>query len=46
MHSLTAVYINWHYNGRVWVFAVIDDASRYMLVLIEYASPTTKRSIE
>ena len=46
MHSLTAVHIDWHYNGRVWVFAVIDDASRFMLALIECSSPTTKRSIE
>lgn len=46
MHSLTAVHIDWHYNGKVWVFAVIDDATRYMLTLIECSSPTTKRSIE
>jgi putative transposase len=46
MHSLTAVHIDWHYNGRVWVFAVIDDASRFMLTIIECSSPTTKRSIE
>jgi putative transposase len=46
MHSLTAVHIDWHYNGKVWIFAVIDDASRYMLTLIECSSPTTKRSIE
>jgi len=46
MHSLTAVHIDWHYNGRVWVFAVIDDASRFMLALIECSSPTTKKSIE
>src|SRR3989344_4031194 len=31
MHSLTAVHIDWHYNGRVWVFAVIDDSSRFIL---------------
>ena len=46
LHSLTAIHIDWHYNGKVWVFAVIDDASRYMLALIECSSPTTKRSIE
>ena len=46
MHSLTAVHIDWHYNGKVWVFAVIDDASRFMLSLIECYSPMTKRSIE
>ncbi len=46
MHSLTAVHIDWHYNGRVWVFAVIDDASRKILSAIECNSPTTKASIE
>ena len=46
MHSLTAVHIDWHYTGRIWVFAVIDDASRKILALIECNSPTTKTSIE
>ena len=46
MHSLTAVHIDWHYTGKVWVFAVIDDASRKMLSTIECSSPTTKASIE
>jgi len=46
MHSLTAVHIDWHYTGKVWVFAVIDDASRFILALIECNSPTTKTSIE
>jgi putative transposase len=46
MHSLTAVHIDWHYDGRVWVFAVIDDASRLILAEIECSSPTTKMSIE
>lgn len=46
MHSLTAVHIDWHYDGRVWVFAVIDDASRKLLALIECNSPTTEKSIE
>ena len=46
MHSLTAVHIDWHYNGKVWIFAVIDDASRYIITVIECSSPTTKRSIE
>lgn len=46
MHSLTAVHIDWHYNGRGWIFAVIDDASRFMPALIECSSPTTKKSIE
>src|SRR3989344_1567078 len=46
MHSLTAVHIDWHYDGKVWVFAIIDDASRKILVTIECNSPTTKISIE
>ncbi|MFH1425701.1 MAG: DDE-type integrase/transposase/recombinase [archaeon] len=46
MHSLTAVHIDWHYDGKIWVFAVIDDASRKMLALIECNSPTTNASIE
>ena len=45
MHSLTAVHIDWHYDGRKWVFAVIDDASRKILAEIECNSPTTKTSI-
>jgi putative transposase len=45
MHSLTAVHIDWHYTGKVWVFAVIDDASRKILSAIECDSPTTKQSI-
>jgi len=46
MHSLTAVHIDWHYNGKIWIFAVIDDASRKILAVIECHSPTTKTSIE
>jgi putative transposase len=47
-HSLTAVHIDWHFDGekRIWVFAVIDDASRKILALIECESPTTDKSIE
>ncbi len=47
-HSLTAVHIDWHQrpNDGIWVFAVIDDASRKILVLIECDSPTTEKSIE
>ena len=44
-HSLTAVHIDWHYDGKVWVFAVIDDASRKILALLETSSPTTEYSI-
>ncbi len=45
-HSLTAVHIDWHYyGGGIWVFAVIDDASRKLLALIECKSPTLDESI-
>ncbi|MBU0506016.1 DDE-type integrase/transposase/recombinase [bacterium] len=44
-HSLTAVHIDWHFTGKMWVFAVIDDASRKILALIECDSPTTDASI-
>lgn len=45
-HSLTAVHIDWHYTGKMWVYAVIDDASRFILSLIECSSPTTEKSME
>ncbi len=45
-HSLTAVHIDWHYDCKKWVFAIIDDASRKILALIECDSPTTEKSIE
>jgi len=47
-HSLTAVHIDWYYDPikEVWVFAVIDDASRKMLALLEVESATTDWSIE
>ena len=45
-HSLTAVHVDWHYDGKTWAFGVIDDASRKMLSLIECSSPTTKKSVE
>lgn len=45
-HSLTAVHIDWHYDCTIWAFAVIDDASRKILALIECGSPTTNKSIE
>ena len=46
-HSLTAVHIDWYYDSvkEIWVFAVIDDASRKMLALLEVESPTTDHSI-
>ena len=47
-HSLTAVHIYWYYYAprELWVFAVIDDASRKLLALVECDSPTTEASIE
>jgi putative transposase len=47
-HSLTAVHIDWYYYALMhhWVFAVLDDASRKLLGLIECNSPTTEKSIE
>ena len=47
-HSMTAVHIDWHQrpNDGIWVFAVEDDASRKLLVLLECASPTTDASID
>ena len=47
-HSLTAVHIDWYYDPvkEMWVFGVIDDASRKMLSLIECNSPTTEKSIK
>ena len=46
-HSLTAVHIDWYYYApsELWVFAVIDDASRKLLALVECNSPTTEQSI-
>ena len=47
-HSLTAVHIDWYYYvpTLTWVFAVLDDASRKLLALVECKSPTTEASIE
>jgi len=47
-HSLTAVHIDWYYYAplQLWVFAVLDDASRKLLALVECNSPTTEKSIE
>ena len=47
-HSLTAVHIDWYYYAplELWVFAVLDDASRKLLALVECKSPTTEASIE
>ena len=47
-HSLTAVHIDWYYYAltQEWAFAVLDDASRRLLALVECNSPTTEKSIE
>jgi putative transposase len=47
-HSLTAVHIDWHFNAekRIWVFQVIDDASRKILAIIEAESRSADASIE
>jgi len=44
-HSLTAVHIDWHYFKGIWVFAVIDDASRKLLALVEDKKESTDNSI-
>ena len=44
-HSLTAVHIDWHYFRWIWVFGVIDDASRKILALIESERESTDNSI-
>ena len=44
-HSLTAVHIDWHYDRKIYVFAVIDDASRKLLALLECDSATTYNSM-
>lgn len=45
-HSLTAIHIDWHFDGKIWVFAAVDDASRKLLALPECPSPTTDASIK
>ena len=46
-HSLTAVHIDWYYCSKqqLWVFAVLDDASRKLLALVECKYATTEQSI-
>lgn len=44
-HSLTAVHIDWHYFKGIWVFCVIDDASRKLLAVIESKNESTDNSI-
>jgi putative transposase len=47
-HSLTAVHIDWYLDAktRTWICAIIDDASRKLLTLLECNSPTTEASIQ
>ena len=47
-YRLTAVHIDWYYDAltEIWVFAVIDDASRKLLAIAECKNPTTESSIE
>lgn len=47
-HSLTAVHIDWHQrpNDGIWVFKVLDDASRALLAIREANNPTTEVSID
>ena len=45
-HSLTAVHIDWYYDGKTWAFGVEDDASRKILALVECSNATTDKSIE
>jgi len=44
-HSLTAVHIDWHYFKGIWVFGVVDDASRKMLALLEVEKESTSNSV-
>ncbi len=44
-NSLTAVHIDWHYFKGLWVFCVIDDASRKLLALVEDKRESTDNSI-
>jgi len=44
-HSLTAVHIDWHYLKGIWIFGVVDDASRKLLALIESKKESTDNSI-
>ena len=48
VHSLSAVHMDWYYNTEldVWVCPVLDDASRFLLSIIETKGPTTEASIK
>jgi len=47
-HSLSAVHMDWYYNPEldVWACPVLDDASRYVLAMIETKHPTVEASIK
>ena len=47
-HRLTVVHIDWHFSTqkRIWIFLVIDDASRKVLALREKNGRSTIGSIE
>ncbi len=47
-HSLSAVHMDWYYNSEldVWVCPVLDDASRFLLAIIETKSATAEASIK
>jgi len=47
-HSLTAVHLDWYYDGKkeFWALPIIDDASRKMLSLVEEKHATTDASIK
>jgi putative transposase len=46
-HSLTAVHIDWHLTpSGIWICAVVDDASRKLLAILETSSPTVEYSIK
>ena len=46
-HSLSAVHMDWYYNPEldVWVCAVLDDAGRFLLAIIETKNATAEASI-
>lgn len=48
MHSLSAVHMDWYYDNVTgkWVCAVLDDASRMVLAMIETSSPTADASVK
>ena len=45
-HSLTAVHVDWHYLKGLWIFGVVDDASRKLLALIESDKESTDNTIK